>query len=217
MTYDGPTVSGLQSSEGGRAPATLGVCNNTEMRIEIAKSSVRMSLQQTYKLHEKHLPDLVVHVKPRLGVKTKKAFEIGQLMLAPLTMNVGHAMPGQNSPTNCLILEDMVQTRDGKQITIYICSSLELGKEGKEKEQCIVPFWAVRKVADSALQNVGFDELAIDVIVASNGAACLEKVTVAIPVFVNTKKLEAGAELLVHEATKYRPSSATPPGKKQKK
>ena len=168
---------------------------HVDIQLEMYRSRVRLALHKVYSHYSKMLAGVEVMTKPKVLVRTTRPFAAGDLILAPISTNVVHT--SQKVPPSAV---DMgINFTDAKVTTykFYIPSNVDLhGKNGKSK--FIVPFFLVKKAADTAVVNMKLSHVECNIAVNVPHKQ-IESDVVNVPVLTNSVDLDAGAELKVHE------------------
>ena len=171
---------------------------HSELSIDEHKAVLRLALKKCYGQHSKLLVDVQVQTKPKLLLRAVKAIAAGHLTLVPLTTSISHT-----SKTVSNSQMDLGVIKDGPAGPIHAIATNTFNIGDKKGEAFIVPFWTVKRVADSAAENMKYETKDVDVRISMHGSTSVEKHVVKIPVLVNSKPLAVGDELVLHESTTH--------------
>ena len=154
---------------------------------------------------------LRLEVKPRLGVVATASFKPGELVLIPLSTGIVHATGKVPSAAVTLLKDDKA--------AFYVANTLDTtGRQGKQP--FVNPFWAVKKVADSAVATMVLDTATAHIQTWPEASAKSKSTSeVKILVMKNQAAVSAGDHLTLHEKAKYDIGieDVVPPAKKQRR
>ena len=135
-------------------------------------------------------PNVEVQALPSKGVFACDNFTKGSLTLVPATMSIQTVLKGTDLPP-------IVAKVQGFKDAVFSLSPQPMNLD-VEKKPITVPFWAVQTTTDENAANVALSSINVDMKTTIAKPTKYGVVTyVTVPVYVNTKLVKPGAELLV--------------------
>ena len=181
--------------------------NDDDFKIQYLKGVATLAMLVAQTKHQKALQGLKVIGKPAKAVEAQAVFEMGKLVLVPITSRI-HVGAGA-APHGAVGLGIFLRNTEGEPIRMSLAPSTSA--------TCMAAFWFVSTSQDAEECNM---KLSVDASGNDLSDKALSSVqNVKIPLMVNTDRIEPGTRLVVYrekDAKAFQLEDLEPETKKRK-
>jgi hypothetical protein len=192
------------------------VLDTYEAQSELYVSSIKNAvciLHEANKHHGRGL-DIVVAPQKERAVFANREFALRELVIVPMTLSISLKKVGDQIPSTALFLKQLFKPIALPNVIFKVCLLPKLnfpvdasGSSGHTQKTVTSPsvavFWLVRDTTEKKKANVMLEQKCVKIEISTGEVS--KTASVEIPVYVNTRVLKKGEELMVFKATPQTP------------